>query len=269
MDKVIATTTQDNTLVIPIGNFELALSLVFIIITVLIVALLKLGLTWKILSSTFRCYAQLFLLGYALFFIFTHDNPLLTTFILLVMTLFAVQSIISLLRDKPSGIFIPIFTSQAFTGVSITFFITTFLIGVEPWYKAQYVVPLAGMVFGNSMSSITLAAERVFSDISRRKDEVNMLVALGATPWEATLPSIREAMKAGLIPLINRTATVGVVYIPGMMTGQVLAGAPPLEAAKYQIVVILMLLAAGSVGAISVIFLSYKKAFNNLGNLLG
>jgi len=260
--------TPDLTDIIPISSIQLILSFLFVIIATLIVIFLKIGLSGKVLIASFRCYAQLFISGYLLYYIFSHDNPLITIIILLVMIGFSVQNIISLIENKPAGIILPVIASQGLTGVFISFLITLCIIDVEPWYRAQYVVPIAGMVFGNSMSSITLAAERVFSDVIRRKDEVQMLVALGASPWEASLPSIREAVKAGLLPLINRTATVGIVWIPGMMTGQVLAGAPPIEAAKYQIVIMLMLLAAGSLGAFTVILWSYKKAFDKIGNLL-
>jgi len=257
--------TSRGTQVIPIGNFELLLALLFMLVTVSIVLWLGLGLAKKLTIATLRCYGQLLLLGFVLAFVFTHDSPWLTIGALLIMIGFGVQNIISLLKNSPYRLFWPVLGAMTVTGIPITFAVTMLVVGVSPWYRAQYVIPLAGMVFGNSMAGIALAAERVFADLEGRRNEVRLLITLGATAWEASLPSIRAAVKAGLVPTINRTATVGVVAIPGMMTGQILAGANPLEAARYQIVVMLMLAAASSLGAISVALWSYKKAFDQSG----
>ncbi|MEW5802498.1 MAG: iron export ABC transporter permease subunit FetB [bacterium] len=253
--------------IIPIGNLELLLALLFILVTIGIILWLRLGLAKDLTIATVRCYGQLLLLGFVLAFIFTHDSPWLTAGAMLVMIGFGVQNITNLLRNSPYRLFWPVLASMAVTGIPITFAVTMLVIGVTPWYRAQYVIPLAGMVFGNSMSGIALAAERVFSDLEGRRDKVRLLITLGAAPWDASLPSIRAAVKAGLVPTINRTATVGVVAIPGMMTGQILAGANPLEAARYQIVIMLMLAAASSLGAITVALWSYKKAFDPAGVL--
>ncbi len=143
-----------------------------------------------------------------------------------------------------------------------TLAVTELIIRVHPWYNPQYVLPIAGMVLGNSMTGISLALERLFGDLGRRSDEVRMLLALGASPWEASLPSIRAALTAGLIPTINAMNAVGIVSIPGMMTGQIIAGANPGKAARYQIVVMLMLSAATAIGSMMAVALAYHKSFD-------
>ncbi|HSQ22154.1 MAG TPA: ABC transporter permease, partial [Coriobacteriia bacterium] len=106
-----------------------------------------------------------------------------------------------------------------------------------------------------------LAVERLFADLDARSAEILGLTALGAGVGESARPSVRTALTAGLVPTINAMAAAGVVFIPGMMTGQVIAGADPLEAAKYQIVVMLMIAAATSIGAIASVMLMYRKRF--------
>jgi len=101
-----------------------------------------------------------------------------------------------------------------------------------------------------------------------RSDELLAMTALGATPWEAAYPSVRTALRAGLIPAINSMAAAGLVFIPGMMTGQILAGADPLEATKYQIVVMLMVAAAEVVGAVLAVLMAYGKRFSAEGVFL-
>ncbi len=130
------------------------------------------------------------------------------------------------------------------TGFVVTFVVTGAIIQVQPPYRADYVIPIAGMVLGNSMNGIALALERVFADLDARDEEILALTALGASSWEAASPSIRSALRAGLIPTLNSMAAVGIVFIPGMMAGQILAGADPLAATGYQIVVMLMVAAA-------------------------
>ncbi len=133
------------------------------------------------------------------------------------------------------------------------------------WYEARYVLPIAGMVIGNSMTGIALAVERLFADLDARAGEMLGLAALGASVWEMARPSIRTALTAGMIPTINSMAAAGIVFIPGMMTGQILAGADPVEATKYQIVVMLMIAAATAIGAIASVTLMYRRRFTDDG----
>jgi putative ABC transport system permease protein len=157
---------------------------------------------------------------------------------------------------------------MAVTGITVTFAVTGLVVGAEPWYSPRYVIPIAGMVLGNSMTGIALSLERVFSDLDARAGEIRAMTALGASPWEAAHPSVRTALRAGLIPAINSMAAAGIVFIPGMMTGQILAGADPLEATKYQIVVMLMVAAAEIVGAALAVLMSYRRRFGPDGVFL-
>jgi putative ABC transport system permease protein len=154
---------------------------------------------------------------------------------------------------------------MALTGFIVTFSVTGVIVQVEPWYLPQYVIPLAGMVIGNSMTGVALALERVFADMDAREGEILALTALGATPWEAAHGSIRLALRAGLIPTINSMAAAGLVFIPGMMAGQILAGADPVTATGYQIVVMLMVAAATAMGSVVALLLTYHRRFSTDG----
>jgi len=150
----------------------------------------------------------------------------------------------------------------------VTFAVTALIVRVPTWYEARYVLPIAGMVIGNAMTGIALTLERLFADLDARSAEILGLTALGASVWEAARPSVRAALKAGMMPTINSMAAAGVVFIPGMMTGQVLAGADPVEAAKYQIVVMLMIAAATGIAAIAATLLMYRRRFTREGVFL-
>ena len=126
----------------------------------------------------------------------------------------------------------------------------TVLVGVEPWWEPRYLIPLLGMVLGNGLTGISLCLDALLESLAERRDRVEMELAHGATRWEAARTPLRDAVRRGMIPIINAMMVVGLVSLPGMMTGQILAGADPLEAVEYQIVVMFMLAAATAVGAL-------------------
>jgi putative ABC transport system permease protein len=251
--------------VVAIGWVQLALASAFIVVTGALTLALRLGVAKDLAIATARTYIQLLALGFVLRWVFRNDTPLLVLAILGVMLIAATRIILKRSPDAPPGLFGSTLLSMAITGVTITFAVTGLVVGVDPWWHARYVIPIGGMVIGNSMSGIALALERCFADLDSRSSEVLSLVALGATPWEAAHSSVRTALRAGLIPGINTLAAVGIVFIPGMMAGQVLAGTDPLVAAPYQIVVMLMVATADILGSTSAVLLSYRRRFTSDG----
>jgi putative ABC transport system permease protein len=249
--------------IIHIGYWELALASVFMLVAAALSVAMSLGLGRAIAIGAVRTYVQLLALGFALGWIFKHDSPWLVCAVLLIMILFAVQTLLARVKHAPRGLFAHSFFAIFLSGVTVTFAVTALVIHVAPWHKAQYVIPLAGMIIGNAMNAVSIALDRLFDDLRKRRDEVAMLLALGATPWEASLNSVRASVTAGMIPILNSMNAVGIVSIPGMMTGQLLSGADPSIAAGYQIVVMFMLSAATALGAMLAVLFVYKKAFND------
>lgn len=181
-----------------------------------------------------RMLVQLLLVGFGLVFIFESDASWVVLTVLLVMV--SVSSWIAL-RTVPGHrrvLYGRAFASIA-VGGGITFvLVTQIVLELEPWYYARYAIPLAGMIFANAMTSVSLAAERVFAELGR-----------GAVYDEAR----RTALGAALIPITNAMLAVGLVSLPGMMTGQILSGIDPLLAVRYQIVVMCMVYAAAGLSA--------------------
>ena len=254
--------------VVAIGWPQLLLASGFVLVTGAIALWMQLGVTKDLAIATVRTYVQLLALGLVLRWAFAADRWWWVVGILAIMTVAAARIILKRAPDAPSGLFLAAVTSMAVTGITVTFAVTGLVIGADPWYSPRYVIPIAGMVLGNSMTGIALSLERVFADLDARKDEIRAMTALGASPWEAAHPSVRAALRAGLIPAINSMAAAGIVFIPGMMTGQILAGADPLEATKYQIVVMLMVAAAEVIGAVIAVLMSYKRRFTADGVFL-
>ncbi|CAN0600369.1 unnamed protein product, partial [Laminaria digitata] len=137
------------------------------------------------------------------------------------------------------------------TGLSITGAVTQLVIGVEPWYRPQYLIPLLGMLLGNSLTALSLAIDHFLEQLDLRRDEVESDLAMGATRWEAARDPMREAVRKGMIPIINAMSVVGLVSLPGMMTGQILAGADPLGAVAYHILIMFMIAASTALSSIA------------------
>ena len=150
----------------------------------------------------------------------------------------------------------------------IAFVVVEGMIQPDPWYSARQLVPIAGMALGNTMSATAVAVDRLFADLDSRSDEMFALVALGATPHEAAFPSIKAAVGAGILPTLATMCAAGIVQIPGMMSGQILAGADPVVAAKYQIVVLLMMSAATTLAIVMISLLTFRNRFAKEGYYL-
>ena len=248
---------------IAIGWPQLLLATGFVVFVGAISLKLALGFTKDLAIATVRTYLQLIALGFVLRWVFGVQSPWLTVGLLLLMVLMAARIIIKQSPDAPAGIFGSSAVAMALTGFIVTFAVTGLVVQVDPWYEPRYVIPLAGMVIGNSMNGIALALERVFADLDARADEILAISALGASPWEIVYPSARSALRAGLMPTINSMAAAGIVFIPGMMSGQILAGADPVTATGYQIVVMLMVSAATALGSVTAVMLTFRKRFTS------
>lgn len=254
--------------VIPIGVGELVLATGFVLVIGVLSLIMSLKLERDLIIATVRTYVQLLLLGLVLQWVFVNQTWPIVVALLAVMMLAAAQTVMRRVRSAPPGIFGSSIAALALAGITVTFAVTALIVRVPTWYEARYVLPIAGMVIGNAMTGIALTLERLFADLDARNAEILGLTALGASVWEAARPSVQAALKAGMMPTINSMAAAGVVFIPGMMTGQVLAGADPVEAAKYQIVVMLMIAAATGIAAIAATLLMYRRRFTREGVFL-
>ncbi len=247
---------------IPIGAGELALASGFLLVATGLSLLLSLGLVRALLWAGARAYAQLIALGLILGWVFGVESAGLTLGLLAVMVLFATQTLGSRVQRRPPGLFARSLAAIGVSGFTVTFAVTALVIRVEPWYEPRYVIPIAGMVVGNAMNGMALSLERLFGDLRARAAAIDALLGLGATPWEAARPSARAAFQAGLIPTLNAMGAAGIVFIPGMMTGQILSGTDPRVAAAYQIVVLLMISAATALAAALAVATCYRLAFD-------
>lgn len=253
--------------VIPITNGQLALSVVLVLTAGLISALLRLGLLKSLFLGTVRTFAQLFFIGYALSYIFSINHPALVFSIVLLMCAIATQASLRRIPVQSAYPAVAGFLSLTASTFLVGLIVVALIIGPEPWYSARIVLPIFGMLLGNSMNAVSLSLDRLHVEIRTHAAEIETLLSFGATPWEAAQERVREALRAGMTPTINSLMVVGLVSLPGMMTGQILGGVDPREAVRYQIVVMLMIAAAVAIGCLILVLLSYRRFFNSEGAL--
>ncbi|NEN76349.1 iron export ABC transporter permease subunit FetB [Pelistega sp. NLN82] len=247
---------------------DIAIAASLVLINGVISFTLRLGLGKSLLIGSIRTIVQLSLIGLILRWVFALDNVFIVLGILLMMTTVAAFSVkgrmpviyTGLFQDTFIAIFLPSWVIL-FTGVNI-------VLHVEPWYKPQYIIPIAGMIIGNVLTGVSLVMDRLLSELKDKQGEIETLITLGATSWEAYEKRAKKAIKAGMMPTINSMMVVGLVSLPGMMTGQVLAGQDPEQAVRYQIMMMFFLTATTGLACILVVFAVFKRIFNKNGVFL-
>ncbi|NTW83960.1 MAG: iron export ABC transporter permease subunit FetB [Chlorobiaceae bacterium] len=249
--------------IITISSWQLLLAFVFILLAQASSFFWHLGLNRDIAVGALRTFSQLFLMGYVLTFILGFENVWLTLLVFAVMVFSAMFIVKGRVREKQVPYIVPTFLTMFFTYFITTLFVSGMIVGTTPWWEPRYFIPTGGMVIGNSMSAISIALERLFRDMRQQRDVVEMKLSLGANYREASDDLFRNAVKAGMIPSINAMMGVGLVFIPGMMSGQVLAGTDPLIAVRYQIVVMFMLVGSTAVTSLVVMLIVRKRCFGS------
>lgn len=253
---------------IEISNLQLVLSVSLVLITGLISALLQLGLLKSLIWGTVRAFVQLSLIGYVLTFVFKLNNLLIIIPIILLMIWVASREATRRINNAPYKPAAMTFYSLTASTFIVGLIVVVLIISPHPWYSARVMIPIFGMLLGNSMNAIALSLDRLYSEVQSHADEVEQLLCFGATPWESVISLVKKAISAGMMPTINSLMVVGLVSLPGMMTGQILAGMDPQSAVRYQFVVQIMIAASVAIGCLLMVGLSYKKMFNQDGSLV-
>ena len=228
----------------------------------------RLGLAKTLTIATFRTVTQLLFVGSVLTVIFASNQPLVVLGLLVAMTtIAAVVARGRIDRDLPrllKWVWLAIFTS----GLVIMMYVSLLIIQFDPWYDPRYLIPLTGIVLGNAMTAASIAGERLVTALKNNRVEIETHLSLGATPTQAIAAYRQAAIKAGLIPTVNAMMVVGLVTLPGVITGQLLGGASPLVAAVYQILIMFMLALATLIASLIVSYGITRQFFNSAMQLV-
>ncbi len=249
--------------IVRIELLYLGLGYILILLLLLLVRLRRLGKEWEITLATLRMTLQLVLAGFVLTYIFSWQKVWVTMLIFLFMEGFAVYTIFGRVRKVLFPALRAAVAVSLFAGTAgaLAYFLFV-IVRVKPWFDPRYFIPVAGMIIGNSLNGITLGVERLASGMRARLPEVEGALMLGARPAAAARPLVKEAFSAGIMPIVNNMMGMGVVFLPGMMTGQILSGVDPVEAIKYQIAIMLGIAGSVSIAVFLATELGWRSFFN-------
>ncbi|WP_163537912.1 iron export ABC transporter permease subunit FetB [Gracilibacillus sp. YIM 98692] len=248
--------------------WQLSTAYIFILILLAIVKWWKISREKEILIATFRMTIQLVLVGYVLTFIFENENMLYSLIVLVIMQTFAIFNIFKRTKHSMSNHLKKIIAIAMVTGTLFSFLYFDFIVAqFSPWYDPRYFIPIAGMLIGNSMTGITLGVSSLVEGFQARRKEVEAALMLGATPNKASQGIVNHAFDSAILPTINSMVGMGIVFLPGMMTGVILSGASPMDAIKYQIAIMLGITGSVSLTVIIFLYFGYKTFFNKYAQL--
>lgn len=256
--------------VISLSTFDLSLAAFLLLLLAASSLRIGLGLEKRILISGVRMTVQLLLIGMVLKVLFASVSLALVFVLSLCMLLVAGYEVWARQKRKLRGTtgYLISTGSMLVSSFTVTFLALTVMVGVDPWYTPQYAVPMLGMLLGNTMNGVALASDRLTSEIYNQRGVVEQRLLLGQNWQEASGDIRRDCMRTGMIPIINSMAAAGVVSLPGMMTGQILGGSSPLDAVKYQILIMFLIAAGTGFGVLTAIWLISRHLFDDRQRLV-
>lgn len=256
--------------VISLSTFDLSLAAFLLFLLAASSLRIGLGLEKRILISGVRMTVQLLLIGMVLKVLFASVSLALVFVLSLCMLLVAGYEVWARQERKLRGTtgYLISTGSMLVSSFTVTFLALTVMVGVDPWYTPQYAVPMLGMLLGNTMNGVALASDRLTSEIYNQRGVVEQRLLLGQNWQEASGDIRRDCMRTGMIPIINSMAAAGVVSLPGMMTGQILGGSSPLDAVKYQILIMFLIAAGTGFGVLTAIWLISRHLFDDRQRLV-
>jgi putative ABC transport system permease protein len=245
------------------GLIKLALASILIAVILVLSRARKLNIEYDLAIASIRGFIQVMIFALILSFLF--ESPLI-----LILAVYGVMIVVAGYTSAKRASKLPdafkLTTTSILVGASITLVIMV-ATGIIP-LRPEFLIPIGGMIIGNSMINCSLSLDRLISDMKQSQGRIEAALALGATSEQASLPLVRDSVRAALIPTIDNLKTLGIIFIPGTMTGLLIAGADPIWAASYQLIIFFMILSAGSITIITATHLAQKKLFTKKHQLI-
>jgi len=251
--------------VITLSALDLSMAAILVLLLAALSFYLRLGLTARIFIASIRTVVQLLLIGLVLKVLFAQVHLGWVSLLSILMLLVAGREVMARQQRRFGGLWgyglgtLSMFVSS----FTLTIYALLVILGTEPWYTPQYAIPLLGMMLGNTMTGVSLALDRLTTSAWQQRSNIEARLILGQD-WRTAIGDItRDSVRIGMIPIINAMAAAGIVSLPGMMTGQILSGTEPLEAVKYQILIMFMITAGTGFSAMLATWVGAKHLFDN------
>ncbi|WP_073997358.1 ABC transporter permease [Anaerococcus urinomassiliensis] len=258
-----------NESVMNISNSQLMLTYLFALIAMLITSFNGINRNKDIVVGTLRMTVQLFIAGFILVYIFDRASFILSALMIVVMEFFAIFNIITNKKGKlNSGLKRTLILAQVIGTIFTLAFFLIIVVRPKPIYNPQYLIPLGGMIIGNSMTGINLALNQMLESIENNRSSIEGSLMLGASPRMAMDKIIQNAFDTAITPTLNSIKNMGIISLPGMMTGQILGGVSPLIAIRYQIAIMTAIMSSVAICVFIFLHLGYKNFFNDQKQLV-
>ncbi len=246
---------------IALSPFDIAISAILLVVNAVLSMVLRLRLEKQMAIAAARMVIQLVLMGLVLKALFELASPFFTSLTALLMMLFAGREIMARQKRRLTGWWSYGLgtTAMLFAGTIVTVFALTTQIRPDPWYDARVALPILGMILGNTMTGVALGIDSLVSGAARERTAIEARLALGHDRSVAMGGVVHDALRTGFIPTINSMSAVGLVFIPGMMTGQILAGVPPMEAVKYQLLIMFLIAGGTAFGVLGAVLVGARR----------
>jgi putative ABC transport system permease protein len=255
--------------IVDIELWRLIAAYIFVVFLIVFVKIRKISREKQIILASFRMTLQLVLAGFVLILIFKHPNPFVTILFIIGMEIFAVTNIfkqldVFLRKESKLMVAFAMVGGSLLTLVYFNFVVIHF----SPWYEPRYFISIAGMIVGNSMTALTLGLINFLDGLRNQREIVEGSLLLGATPKDAVKPFMDRAFDSAILPTLNNMLGMGIVFLPGMMSGQILSGISPLVAIEYQIAILLGILGSTTLTVMIFIVGGYQSFFSKDAQIL-
>lgn len=246
-------------------QFSLIYLLLIIILAVMKKA--KINQTKLLLLASFRMTVQLVLAGLILTYIFKNPNPIFTLAYIAAMLIFSIYRVLSKNKGLNRNFKIAVSLSLSIAGISILGFFVIAVVG-QSFFNPQYAIPLGGMIIGNAMTGVTLALKTFNENIKSQRQKIDSLLNLGVTPQKILLPYVNNSLETALLPTMNSMLGMGIISLPGMMTGQILSGTLPTTAIMYQIAIMIAICTSVCLTVFCSLNFGYKTLYNKRNQII-
>ena len=250
-----------------ISDIGLVFAYLILLLPLIIILLLKLNLFKDIIVAVFRMTVQLFIVGILLIYLFKWNNTPLNLLWFLIMILFATYSVIRNSNLKLRSSAFPVLLALMIVSFLVVLYFNALILGIDNVFQAQFLIVLSGMILGNSMRGTIIGISGFYKDLRRNEDRYLHRIAHGATVFEAVKPYYRNAIESAIRPTVAAMSTIGIVFLPGMMAGQILGGASPDEAIKYQIAIMTSIFTSVILTVGISVLLTMRISFDDFGIL--
>ena len=254
--------------IVQLSVWDLCLAAALVLANAAVSLVLRLDLGRRLVLAAVRATLQLALLGAVLGWVFANEGAwAILAMMLFMATVAGVEAVRRTTRRVP-GIYSASLAVMVVSSMLITMYGTMVVIDAPgPWYSPRYAIPILGMILGNTLNGISLGLDSALEGFAKDRESIEMLLAHGATRREASIDVVRRSVRLGMIPILNSMIAVGVVAIPGMMTGQILAGEDPSNAARYQLFILFAIAGGVALGTVGIVLAAERLVFDERDRL--